>query len=105
MIDKPSEQEEEYFVRLEYDKKKEKEHKRHLMLAEEEKEKLKELHFMRCPKCGMELIEIDYHQIKLISALSVRGYGLMQESLRLLQTSKRAPLTSSSVCFGNSARV
>jgi uncharacterized protein len=76
MIDKPSEQEEEYFVRLEYDKKKEKEHKRHLMLAEEEKEKLKELHFMRCPKCGMELIEIDYHQIKIDKCSECEGVWL-----------------------------
>jgi YgiT-type zinc finger domain-containing protein len=56
---KPSEKEEEHFARLEFEQKKKLEGERHKKLAEEEKKMLKELHYMKCPKCGMELIEID----------------------------------------------
>jgi hypothetical protein len=63
MTRKPSENEEEYFARMEFEKRKKLEEEKHRKLGEEEKKKLKELHFMRCPKCGMELIEIDYHGV------------------------------------------
>lgn len=76
MIDKPSEHEDEYFARLEYEKQKEREHEKHLKLAEEEKNKLKDLHFMRCPKCGMELIEVDYHHIKVDKCSECEGVWL-----------------------------
>ena len=33
-----------------------------LRLAEEKK-KLKELHYMKCPKCGMELMEVNYMDV------------------------------------------
>lgn len=76
MIDKPSEKEDEYFARLEFEKKKEKEREKQLKLAEEERQRLKELHFMRCPKCGMELIEIDYHRIKVDKCSGCDGIWL-----------------------------
>ncbi len=62
---KPSQQEEEYIARVEFDKKKKLEEEKHKDIKENEKEELKELHYMRCPKCGMELIEIDYKNIKI----------------------------------------
>ncbi len=63
MPNKPSGQEEEYFARLEFEKKKKAEVESHARMVEEEKHKLKELHFMHCPKCGMNLITIDYKGI------------------------------------------
>ena len=57
---KPSEQEDEYFARMEFERKKKVEEEKHKELGDEEKRKLKDLHYMRCPKCGMELIEISY---------------------------------------------
>ena len=66
MSKKPSEKEEEYFVRMEFERKKKVEEGKHQKLREEEKKKLRDLHFMRCPKCGMELIEIDYQGIKVV---------------------------------------
>ena len=62
---RPSEQEAEYFARMEFVNKKKVEEEKHKKLAEEEKKRLKALHHMRCPKCGMELIEIDYKKIKI----------------------------------------
>jgi ribosomal protein L37AE/L43A len=65
MVLKPTEKEEEYFARIEFGKKKKLEDEKHKKLTEIEKKRLKELHFMRCPKCGMELLEISYKSIKI----------------------------------------
>jgi hypothetical protein len=76
MSKKPSEKEEEYFVRMEFERKKKVEEGKHQKLREEEKKKLRDLHFMRCPKCGMELIEIDYQGIKVDKCSECRGVWL-----------------------------
>lgn len=60
---KPSEKEEEYFARLEFEERKKAEAEKLARLNEEEINKLKELHYMHCPKCGHNLIEIDYKGI------------------------------------------
>lgn len=73
---KPSEKEEEYFARLEFEKKKRLEEEKHARLAEDEKRRLKGLHYMRCPKCGMELIEIDYKGIKVDKCSECEGIWL-----------------------------
>lgn len=73
---KPSEKEEEYFARMEFERKKKLEEEKHKKMAEAEKLKLKELHYMRCPKCGMELIEIDYKGIKVDKCSVCEGVWL-----------------------------
>lgn len=73
---KPSEREEEYMARKEYERLKKIEEGKHTKLAGEEKKRLKELHFMRCPKCGMELIEIDYKAIKVDKCSECEGIWL-----------------------------
>jgi len=73
---KPSEKEEEFFARTEFERKKKIEEEKHKRLAEEEKKKLKELHYMQCPKCGMELIEIDYKGIKIDECSECDGIWL-----------------------------
>ncbi len=73
---KPSEREAEYISRMEFDKKKKIEEEKHKKLKEEEKKKLQELHNMRCPKCGMELIEIDYKEIKVDKCSECSGIWL-----------------------------
>ena len=76
MIDKPSEKEEEYFAREELERLKKLQHEKHLKLAEEEKEKLKKVHFMMCPKCGMDLVEIDYKGITVDQCSECEGVWL-----------------------------
>lgn len=73
---RPSELEEEYFARLEYEKKKKIEEEKQKRLAEEERKRLKELHYMKCPKCGLELIEIDYKGIKVDKCSACEGIWL-----------------------------
>ena len=73
---KPSNKEEEYFARLELERRKKIEEEKHKRMAEEEKRKHRELHFMRCPKCGMELREIDYRGINVDKCFSCDGVWL-----------------------------
>ncbi len=73
---KPSEKEEEYFARLEFERKKKQEEQKHAKMAADEKKRLKELHYMHCPKCGMELIEIDYKGIKVDKCSECEGIWL-----------------------------
>jgi Zn-finger nucleic acid-binding protein len=42
----------------------------------EEKQRLKDLHFMHCPKCGMDLIEIDYKGIAVDKCTNCEGIWL-----------------------------
>jgi hypothetical protein len=73
---KPTEKEEEYFARMEFEKLKKIEGEKHKMLKKEEKRRLKELHFMRCPKCGMEIIEVDYKGLKVDKCSECDGVWL-----------------------------
>src|SRR4030042_5333006 len=73
---KPSEQEDEYFARMEFERKKKVEEEKHKKLGDEGKRKLKDLHYMRCPKCGMELIEIDSKGIKIDECSGGEGIWL-----------------------------
>ncbi len=73
---KPSEKEEEFFARQDYERKKKTEEERQKSLAEGEMKRLKELHFMRCPKCGMALIEIDYKGLKVDKCSGCLGVWL-----------------------------
>lgn len=62
---KPTEKEEEFFARTELERLKKSEEEKQKKLQQHERQRLQELHYMRCPKCGMELIEIDYKGIKI----------------------------------------
>ena len=73
---KPSEREAEFIARMEFGKRKKLEEEKHRQLKGEERKKLKNLHYMRCPKCGMELIEIDYKEIKVDKCSECDGIWL-----------------------------
>jgi hypothetical protein len=76
MPQKPGEKEEEYIAKMEYERLKKLEVEKHKRLAEEEKERLKKMHHMRCPKCGMELILIDYKGIEVDKCSKCEGVWL-----------------------------
>lgn len=73
---RPSEREAEYIARMEYERLKKAEEEKHKKLAADEKKRLKELHYMRCPKCGMELLEIDYKSLKIDKCSECAGIWL-----------------------------
>jgi hypothetical protein len=72
----PGEREDEYFAKLEYEKNRKIKAEEYKKLAADEKERIKELHYMKCPKCGMELIEIDYKKIKIDKCSECGGVWL-----------------------------
>lgn len=76
MPGKPSEAEEDYFKRLEFEKLKKAEAAKRERMEAEEKQRCKELHYMCCPKCGMQLIEIDYHGIAVDKCSGCDGVWL-----------------------------
>lgn len=64
-IDKPSKNEDEYFARQEIERRKKWATEQAAKMAETEKEKTKQAHWMKCPKCGMDLQEIGLHGVKV----------------------------------------
>jgi len=84
MTEKPSDSEEEYFARQEFERKKKLEKEARQKLAEEERTKLKERHYMHCPKCGMKLIEIDYDGILIDKCSSCDGVWLDAGELKAI---------------------
>jgi len=79
---KPSEKEEEYFVLMEFKRKKKIEMEHQEKLAAKEKERLKQLHHMKCPKCGMNLVEIEYRSIKVDRCSACEGVWLDRGELK-----------------------
>ncbi|MBI3894392.1 MAG: zf-TFIIB domain-containing protein [Acidobacteria bacterium] len=73
---KPSEQEEEYFAKLEIQKRLQEQEKRAQALAEDEKKRLRELHYMHCPKCGTPLQEEVLHDIAVDICPACHGVWL-----------------------------
>ncbi len=76
MIDEPSSNEDEYFAKKEFERKKKLDEEKQKALAEEEKKRLRDLHHMQCPKCGMHLVEIDYKHIIIDKCSSCGGIWL-----------------------------
>jgi len=70
---KPSNNEEEYVRKQEADllarRRRDAEAKR----ADEDREQLRKLHWMRCPKCGQELTEERYHRVLVDRCPACRG--------------------------------
>jgi ribosomal protein L37AE/L43A len=75
-IRKPSESEQEYIARIEFERRKKVEGEKQLKMAELEKRQRKDLHFMHCPKCGMKLIEVDYKSLKIDRCSACGGVWL-----------------------------
>jgi hypothetical protein len=73
---KSSESEDEYFARLEFERRKQIEEGKRKKMAVQEKQRQKELHFMHCPKCGMELIEVNYKTLKIDRCSACDGVWL-----------------------------
>lgn len=73
---KPTTSEEEYFARQEAELKKKLAAQRQTEMEESERQRLRELHYMRCPKCGMQLEEISFGEIRVDKCLSCEGLWL-----------------------------
>jgi len=76
MTRKPSESEEEYFARVEFERRKKVEKEKQEKLATEEKNRLRDLHYMKCPKCGMDLLGMEYQGVKVDKCSGCSGVWL-----------------------------
>ena len=72
-FDKPTRSEDEYFARQELDRRKKWAQEQSAKMAVEEREKLKQLHWMKCPKCGMDLKEIELQGVKVDQCANCGG--------------------------------
>lgn len=57
---------------------------RHSQLRQDERERLRNLHWMRCPKCGAELSEVQFRQVKIDKCFSCGGVYLDDGELEQL---------------------
>lgn len=64
-LDKPSKAEDEYFARQELERRRRWAAEQAATIADTEKQKAKDLHWMKCPKCGMELSELEMQGVKV----------------------------------------
>lgn len=92
MPEKPSEIEEEHFARLEYERRKKAEEEKQKGLAWEEKKRLKALHYMRCPKCGMQLVEMDYRGLRVDKCSECEGIWLDAGELEAVSKMEKGAL-------------
>ena len=75
-VPKPSTTEDEYFVREDAEKKRRIALEQKRALAADEQRRLKELHWMHCPKCGMEMHEVRLRSLDVETCFSCGGIFL-----------------------------
>ena len=75
-IGKPSGQEEEYFARQEYERLKKLAEAERAKLQQEERDALGQAHAMRCPKCGAELVAVQYREVEVDKCTGCDGIWL-----------------------------
>ena len=82
---KPSTTEDEYFVREDAEKKRKLALQAKKEMEVAERQRLKALHFMHCPKCGMEMHEVRLRGVDVDVCFACNGVFLDQGELEHLQ--------------------
>lgn len=85
---KPSDHEEAYFLEQELKKLLEKSRQEQAAMAAGEKKKLKELHWMHCPKCGQKLAPENYGAVEIDVCAGCKGLWLDANELSAILASK-----------------
>ena len=81
---KPSEKEDEYFLKLEAEKVKKLRTDLDKKRKDENKKFHKEAHWMKCPKCGSDLVELNYQNVMVDECKECKGIWLDHGELELL---------------------
>ncbi|HJW34508.1 MAG TPA: zf-TFIIB domain-containing protein [Holophagaceae bacterium] len=81
---KPSTPEETFFAQQELERRRSLARAREERLRDDERRMLKERHWMRCPKCGMELLEIEHLGHRVDQCSACRGLWLDAGELEAL---------------------
>lgn len=88
----PSEMEQEYFARQELERRRQAAKELEAKLQVEERERLKDLHWMHCPKCGMQLAELEFRGAKIDQCSSCDGIWLDAGELDIVATAEKGGL-------------
>jgi uncharacterized protein with PIN domain len=83
--DKPSNNEDDYFAREEIEQKRKLAHQQAKALAAQQREELKKLHYMKCPKCGMDLHKLTKGDVEVDTCFNCHGIFLDSGELERLQ--------------------
>ena len=77
--------EEEHFARLEVERRRKQADERQAKLLAEERERDRALHSMKCPKCGMQLEEIAFGDVRVDKCFCCDGLWLDKGELDLIR--------------------
>jgi hypothetical protein len=88
-FERPSKQEEEYFAREEVEKKRRLALRQAQELEELHKQELKQLHYMKCPNCGMDLHTLKRGLLDVNTCFNCQGIWLNAGGLEEL--TKKGP--------------
>ncbi|MCX7894899.1 MAG: zf-TFIIB domain-containing protein [Thermoanaerobaculum sp.] len=92
MVQKPSDKEQEYFLQQELARLRELREQYRRQQAEEERRRLKELHFMHCPKCGQRMEVSQLAGVEVEVCPDCGGMFLDAGELdKVLEESRRGP--------------
>jgi hypothetical protein len=94
-MDKPSSKEDEYFAREDALNKERIALEQLRNLEDKAKEELKKLHWMHCPKCGMDLHTITFHNVEIDRCFGCGGHFLDAGELEKLATPEHGQVMSS----------
>jgi uncharacterized protein len=83
---KPNVNEEEYFARQEAERRRRVAAELQAQSIAEERESARALHFMKCPKCGMQLEEMAFRDVRVDKCFSCEGIWLDKGELQTLHT-------------------
>jgi acetyl-CoA carboxylase beta subunit len=82
---KPSKPEDEYFARQELERRKKWAQEQAAKRSVDEQEQLRKAHWMKCPKCGYDLAEIELHGVKVDQCAHCGGVFLDAGELERLE--------------------
>ena len=91
-LSKPSETEEEYFAREDAAKQHKLTLEKAREMAQAERDALKVAHWMRCPKCGMELKTIRFREVNVDRCFNCHGTWLDEGELETIAGSDKPGL-------------
>jgi len=99
-MNKPSDSEEEYFAREEAARLYRLALEKHRQMAHDEQQALKALHYMHCPKCGMEMKPITLRDVTVERCFSCNGTFFDEKQLhRLIRHDKPGLLEKIAAVF------
>jgi hypothetical protein len=83
-LNKPSDAEEEYFAREEAARRQREALERARQMEEKQREDLKKLHYMKCPKCGFDLHETTFRGVVIDKCYNCHGMWFDENELEQL---------------------